>query len=174
VKAKAEYLDLREKFRPEKFRAIFVAESPPASGGYFYDPNGRVTEKLFSALMKAIGFKYKEATKTDGLLEFQCRGLFLLDATYRPVNKLPPPDRNNQILEDYPKLLDDLRAIKGIESIPIILVKKDVCRLLEPKLDEDGFNVANQGQLLYFPSHSRERKFQTQLKAILARSRMGL
>jgi hypothetical protein len=172
VKAKAEYLDLRGKFRPEKFGAIFVAESPPASGRYFYDPTGSVTEHLFLALMKAIGCD--PATKTDGLLVFQSRGLFLIDATYRPVNRSSLRDRNNQIMKDYPKFLDDLRAIQGIESIPIILVKANICQLLEPKLDEDGFNVANLGQSLYFPACGRQGEFQTQLKAILARNRISL
>jgi len=38
------YLKLRNKYLPENLRIIFIAESPPASGRYFYDETGSTSE----------------------------------------------------------------------------------------------------------------------------------
>jgi hypothetical protein len=62
---------------------VTIAESPPASGKYFYDPTGATSEWLFAALMKQIGFS--PSNKEEGLREFQRRGWILIDATYEPV-----------------------------------------------------------------------------------------
>jgi hypothetical protein len=48
------YLRLRNRFRPSKLQVILFAESPPASGKYFYDENGSVGEPLFRALMNFL------------------------------------------------------------------------------------------------------------------------
>jgi hypothetical protein len=79
-----EYLAKRREFEPESVTLVIVAESPPISGNYFYNPNGEVSEQLFKALMEQLGVKPK--TKLEGLREFQNRGWVLLDATYEPVN----------------------------------------------------------------------------------------
>jgi hypothetical protein len=49
---RGEYLDLRLRFEPEPLRLVIIAESPPASGLYFYNPIGARSEPLFAALMK--------------------------------------------------------------------------------------------------------------------------
>src|SRR5688572_20135704 len=78
-----EYLSLRRRFEPETLSLVIVAESPPQSGKYFYNPDGAVTEPLFAALMKALGISPN--TKASGLRTFQQRGWILVDATYEPV-----------------------------------------------------------------------------------------
>jgi hypothetical protein len=47
------YLSLRREFEPTTITLVIVAESPPASGKYFYDPDGEVSEPLFNALSEA-------------------------------------------------------------------------------------------------------------------------
>jgi len=49
---RAEYMRFRERFLPAHRRIIFVLESPPKSGLYFYKPEGLTSEPLFSAMMK--------------------------------------------------------------------------------------------------------------------------
>ena len=49
---RSDYLSFRRKFEPASVKLVIVAESPPASGKYFYNPAGVVTEHLFTALMK--------------------------------------------------------------------------------------------------------------------------
>ena len=56
----------------ETSSSFIVAESPPASGKYFYDPEGRITEPLFAALMCQLSASPK--SKEEGLRQFQRTG----------------------------------------------------------------------------------------------------
>jgi hypothetical protein len=120
---------------------------------------------LFSALMGEIGFS--PATKEEGLRLFQAKGWFLIDATYEPVNTYKKWERDAAIGRDYPLLRDELVGLSPSRSIPIILIKENVCRVLEPKLLTDGFSVINRGNVVYFPSHSRQRQFHEKFGRIL-------
>lgn len=165
VMKRDEYLALRRQYKPEHLRLVIVAESPPSSGKYFYNPTGRPSEPLFSALMRQL--RFSASTKEQGLREFQRRGCLLVDATYEPVNNLSGPARNAVITQDYPQLRDDLKNLPGGCSNPLVLVKANVCRTLEPKLREDGFSVLNGGRVIYFPSHGQQGRFHQQFAEVL-------
>jgi hypothetical protein len=115
TRRRAEYLDLRQRYEPENIRLIIIAESPPASGKYFYDPAGSPSEPLFAALMKQL--RVTPLTKEGGLREFQRRGWVLVDATYEPVNKAHHSSRGRVIERDYPLLRDDLAMLMSDRSI---------------------------------------------------------
>jgi hypothetical protein len=91
----------------------------------------------------------------------------LVDATYEPVNALSLSSRNRVIARDYPLLCRDLDNLISNRSVPLVLVKASVCRILEPKLGKDGFTVLNRGRVIYFPGTGRQKDFQRQLGAIL-------
>src|SRR6516164_7187501 len=74
---------------------------------------------------------------------------------------------NAPIVGDYQSLRDDLASLLPDRSAPLILIKGNVCRLLEPRLKEDGFNVLNAGRVIYFPSHGRQKDFHRQFAAVL-------
>jgi len=96
-------------------------------------------------------------------------GYFLVDATYNPVNhcKSSINKRNAIVLSDYPNLIADLKKITGARRTEIILVKANICRLLENMLLKDGFNVINNGVVVYFPSTGQQNKFKEQIESIL-------
>src|SRR5262249_23444392 len=167
VKKRSEYLELRRPYEPQSFiRLVIIAESPPVSGKYFYDPTGATSEPLFAALMKQIGSS--PSTKKEGLREFQRRGWILVDATYQPVNKgLPDSSRDKVIERDYPLLHGDLARLTPDRSAPLVLVKANICRILQPKLVQDGFNVLNRDSAIPFPSTGQQNKFHEQFGAIL-------
>jgi len=89
-----------------------------------------------------------------------------VDATYEPVN-VDGKDRDRVIARDYHLLRDDLAALLPDRSVPIVLVKENVCRLLERRLTEDGFSVLNHGQVIYFPSTGRQKDFHRQFSRVL-------
>jgi hypothetical protein len=99
--------------------------------------------------------------------------LILVDATYEPVNELDTSRRNEVILRDYPLLCDDLKNLILDRSTPLVLIKENVCRILGPKLVEDKFNVINDGRVIYFPSHGRQKDFQRQFSAVLKAAGIG-
>jgi hypothetical protein len=162
---RSEYLDLRHRYEPRSVKLVVIAESPPASGLYFYDPTGSPREPLFAALMKQL--RLSPTTKEEGLREFQQSGWVLADATYEPVDKVTRSRRDRIIDRDYPLLRDDLAALMSDRSTPLVLIKANVCRILEPKLAHDGFNVLNRGRVIYFPSSGRQKDFFRQFGAIL-------
>jgi uncharacterized protein (DUF4415 family) len=166
---RGEYLSLRREFEPTRVTLAIIAESPPISGKYFYDPAGDKSEPLFSALMKVLGIRPK--TKLEGLREFSEAGWVLVDATYEPVNARDKR-RDRVINRDYPELVSDLRRLLGgcWSEIPLILIKANVCRLLEPKLKDSGFNVLNKGRIVPFPSTGHQLDFERQFREILPRT----
>jgi hypothetical protein len=160
-----EYLSLRRRYEPETIRLVIIAESPPASGKYFYNPAGALSEPLFSALLQQL--RVSPAAKEDGLCEFRRRGWILVDATYEAVNTLSRLDRDRTIRRDYQLLRKDLASLVPDRAIPLILIKANVCRILQPKLAEDGFNVLNCGRVIYFPATGRQAQFHKQFGAVL-------
>jgi hypothetical protein len=132
-------------------------ESPPASGNYLYNESGKTTEPLFSALMKLL--HVIPANKKEGLELFQEAGYLLLDATYNPVNKLKAKERKEAILSNFCLLLEDLERINPIKDIPLILVKANICRILEPLLKQEGFIVENNGVIVPFPAAGQQKRF---------------
>jgi hypothetical protein len=156
---------MRRRYEPDVVRLVIIAESPPASGHYFYNPSA-TSEWLFRALMQQLSFS--PVNKESGLLEFQRRGWVLVDATYKPVNELPNGSKRDKIIiGDYQSFRDDLASLLPDRSAPLILIKENVCRLLEPRLKKDGFNVLNAGRVIYFPSHGRQNDFHRQFAAVL-------
>jgi hypothetical protein len=161
------YLSLRRIYQPESINLVIIAESPPVSGLYFYDPTGSINEPLFAALMRQL--RFSPLDKDTGLREFQRIGWALVDATYEPVNDLGRTrrDRNSVIVRDYPLLRDDLKNLTRYNSTPLVLVKANVCQVLEPRLMQDNFNVINRGSAIYFPSNGRQPEFAQQFAAAL-------
>jgi hypothetical protein len=159
-----EYHDLRRRYAPQNTKLVIVAESPPASGKYFYDPVGATSEPLFAALMQQLRFSV--SSKEDGLREFQRRGWVLIDATYEPVD-YAGSSRDSVIERDYPILRDELLKLSPDRSVPLALIKTNVCKILEPKLTQDGFKVLNQGKRVPFPSTGWQKVFHRQFGAVL-------
>ena len=83
---RSEYLDLRRRYEPRSVKLVVIAESPPASGLYFYDPTGSPREPLFAALMKQL--RLSPTTKEEGLREFQQSGSWLMQHMNRWTKSL--------------------------------------------------------------------------------------
>ncbi len=167
-KPKSYYLSFRNKYIPKNIRAIFVLESPPKSGKYFYNNDGRVSEPLFTAMMKVINCDAKD--KETGLQSFKKKGFIIVDATFTPVNNLKGKPRDEKILQNYQNLVGDLRNLVSGRNVPLILVKANVCRLLEQELKKDGFNVLNNGVLIPFPSCGQQGNFKEKLAFVLEKA----
>jgi hypothetical protein len=56
----------------------------------------------------------------------------------------------------------------------LVLIKANICRILEPKLREDGFKVLNRGGVIYFPAAGRQPNFHQQFGAILVKLSGGM
>jgi hypothetical protein len=162
---KSKYLAWRRRYQPAHIELIIIAESPPDSGKYFYNPEGSRSEVLFREMMKLLNETC--SSKDEGLRAFQRAGRILVDATYEPVNDgRKESERNKTILRDYSLLVADLLGLTPDRSVPVVLIKANVCELLEARLKADGFNVLNHGIRPPFPTYQPD-KFREDFNRIL-------
>ena len=145
------YHRLKAEWMPEQVSLVWLFESPPVSGKYFYDDSGRTTETLFSNLMKLYG--WEPTTKAQGLSLFRDAGLVLWDGTYTQVNHATRKDRMKIIAADYPKLK------ATIPRKPIVIGAVTVLDAIGDKLVSDGYEVINNGVRLPFPGFGQQGKF---------------
>jgi hypothetical protein len=95
------YEQLRNSYRPDAVRVVFVGESAPDPGigskRFFY--SGELThDNLFRGLMLALydatSDRFLGGRKPEWLSRFQYDGFWLLDVADRPINKLTPSQRS--------------------------------------------------------------------------------
>jgi hypothetical protein len=165
---RVDYLAFRRQYQPANLALVIIAESPPISGKYFYNPEGAVTEPLFRAIFQQIGLL--PSSKQSGLRRLQELGWLLIDATYEPVNDYTDKNKNLVIARDYPHLREDLMTVSPNQTTPVVLIKANVCRLLEERLRADGFKVINHGQIVPFPSHGQQGKFHFKFSELLQKA----
>lgn len=167
-----QYKKLRNAYKPESIRAVFVLESPPKSEKFFYNPEGEATEPLFKVMIELIG--HPKTGKQDGLEKFKRCGFIIVDAIYKPVNDIKKKDKDKLIMRNYPFFLKDLNALIPDKRTPLILVKANIYRLLEPLLKKDGFTVANDGIVVPFPSSGQQGNFRKKIALVLEKSGVSI
>jgi hypothetical protein len=156
------YHEMRKPFEPATVKLVMLAESPPVSGKYFYNPAGSMGEPLFKATMLAFGIEHD--SKAEGLRKFQQRGLLLLDATYEPVNGIEDKVLRRAAIErGYGKLVELLPR-----GVPVVIVLAGLYDLLADDLRNGGVNIVN--SRIPFPTRKPERvnEFREKLASIAA------
>ena len=167
----------RRKYRPRKVRFLFIAESPPGSGGFFYFGTTIGKDHLFRETMKALEFWPQDEPMRRGvdkrsmLGRFQSMGLYLLDTCVFPVDKLRPSERRSAVLSQTPWLINDV-----IKANPphIFIVKSSIFKPVSIALREAGLltRVLNTGPVP-FPSHGNQRVYRSMLRRALRKARLG-
>jgi hypothetical protein len=117
--------------------------------------------------MKALSVANKLKDKDAGLRVFRDRGFILVDASYEPVNHLKGKARDKKILDSFSDLIRDLASLDAGKNAALILVKSNICRLMEPRLKREGFSVRNAGLVIPFPGSGRQAEFQAKLVPLL-------
>ncbi len=160
-----EYKSYRNKYRPKKLKAIFIGESPPNSGKYFYKPEGKISEPLFKNFMEAMDIPH--STKAEGLKEFARRGYFLIDATYTPVNGIKDTwKRTEAIFRDFCSFFKDLRFTVGKNKhVLVVFVKVNVFDLYAPFIRGE-YNMID--ERIPFPSRWNRKSFLKKMKHLLS------
>lgn len=94
--------ELRKSFRPGLITTLFVGESAPASGRFFYGGDS----SLFHAIKREFG------NQETFLEDFKKKGFYLDDLVLTPVNKLERHERSRLRQEAVPKLAKRLVEYK--------------------------------------------------------------
>jgi hypothetical protein len=93
---------LRKSFYPDSITTLFVGESAPASGRFFYSGNS----SLFRAMKRVFG---ERETFLD---DFKRNGFYLDDLVLTPINKIERRERSRRRQEAVPELAKRLVKYK--------------------------------------------------------------
>jgi hypothetical protein len=94
--------ELRKSFHPDCITTLFVGESAPESGRFFYSSNS----SLFRAMKRAFG------NRETFLEDFKKKGFYLDDLVLTPVNKLQNRERSRLRQDAVPELAKRLVEYK--------------------------------------------------------------
>lgn len=164
------YEELREQHRPERLRALLIAESPPDPGAgvprFFYSPELTV-DNLYRAVVEAL---YGDRDDVDAshkvavLERIRTDGLWLIDAADRPVNKLAAAARARAIREGVPRLVQ--RCSELAPELGVIICHGKVYAAAEPALRAAGVRVLHT-EPLPFPLGNWRARFVREFRRAL-------
>lgn len=107
---------LRQSFRPRKVRILFVGESPPASGRFFYHADSGLYRAIREAFVKA----FPNLREADFLKSFRNLGCYLVDLCELPVDRLPPNMRRKLCRAGEPHLTKTIRSSRPAIVVTVI------------------------------------------------------
>ena len=159
---------VRARFKPEPIRILFVGESPPAGGTFFYYENSnlyRYTEEAFAA---AFGRQFGPGE--EFLKFFAGLGCYLDDLCTVPVNHLGKGERKLQRTVGITSLSTRLRATSPQAVVVVIKAIEQHVR--------QAAGQAGLGQIpvfaLPFPALGNQRKYVAGLAETLRDPRIQL
>jgi hypothetical protein len=168
-----EYKKFRKKYRPKKIKVLFIAESPPVSGKYFYFENqAGYKASLFGNMMKALYAKEYEdklssRNKKYFLSKFQKDRFFLIDTYETPINNKSNAERREIIRKNLPRLLKEIKVLTKYGTKIILIKKTTVCEILREPLKDKVIGE------LPFPGSGNQNKFIKELKTKIGEERLG-
>lgn len=108
---------LRKSYKPDQIKLLFIGESPPQSGNFFYH-KGSLTSSTSRAFEKVFDRVFSD-THTF-LIFFRLRGCYLEDICLEPVDKLPPKERAMMLKDSTEYFSSRLREYRP-EAVIIVL-----------------------------------------------------
>ena len=131
MKGVEEIEELRKDWNPQNVRVrikvLFVGESPPKSGRFFYDRNTALYYATFCAFSRVFG-----VSEPEFLEFFQKSGCYLYDVLKVPGQKITDVDKStlNQAKEDLKNF------IRNTRPDVVIVIHRGVYRRIEEILSQ--------------------------------------
>jgi len=110
---------LRERYLPEQVRILFVGESPPASGRFFYQADSG----LYRAIREVFLLAFRDLREERFLESFQSLGCYLVDLCGRPVDRLSARSRRRVCAAGEIRLA---RKIRRLDPEMIVVVVRSI------------------------------------------------
>ena len=116
------YEDLRNEYKPAKVKLLFVGDSRPGGGKFFYQGDS----VLYKETKKAFDQYYNNEEFTlDRFVELNC---WFVDICLEPIGHLSSKEKREQIVENMPRLIN---TIKKESPKAIVVCKKTI---VEPEM----------------------------------------
>jgi len=120
----AERERLRGRYRPARVRILFVGESPPASGRFFYQADSG----LYRAVRQTFLAAFPALEGADFLEAFRKLGCYLVDLCGRPVDQLTAKQRRLACARGEAQLGETIRRL---DPEVIVTVVRSIARNVE-------------------------------------------
>jgi hypothetical protein len=120
----AERERLRRRYRPAQIRLLFIGESPPASGRFFY----RRDSGLYRAIRDTFRMVDASITGDTFLDMFQTSGCYLIDLCAGPVDHLDASSRRAACLVGEQELTRNIRRFKPTAIVTLVKSIRDNVR----------------------------------------------
>lgn len=104
---------LRRSYRPKRVKILFVGESPPVSGRFFYQADSGLFRAIRETFIQALpALKPALENKEHFLRVFQGMDCYLFDLCGRPVDRLSAKARREAWMKGQPRLTKTLRDLR--------------------------------------------------------------
>jgi len=143
----------RKNFKPYKVRVLFIGESPPANGTFFYCGNSnlaRYTKEGFEIVFGDLG------DMSEFLRFFQKKGCYLVDLCSKPINRLGKSERNkqrNRGVENLSSIIEELKPER------IVVVMKGIKRQVKRALGAKALKFDIEKYSLPFPAFGHQKRY---------------
>ena len=133
---------LRSSYKPFPVNLLFVGESPPASGRFFYQRD--------SGLYRAMRDVFQVADE-DFLTAFQSSGCYLIDLCPEPVDRLAPQLRREICRANETRLANAIATLQPARIATLL-------RSIEDNVNQAAELGGWQGPLIHLPYPGRWSK----------------
>jgi hypothetical protein len=111
----AEIKTVRARYWPRDISTLFIGESAPSSGDFFYYGGNQ----LWREMKRAVEAAFRPGD--DFLERFKAYGWYLDDLVLRPINDLPRVDRKKACLEAQDSLVSRIKEYRPRAIVCLLL-----------------------------------------------------
>lgn len=148
---------IRSQYKPEWIVTLFVGESAPISGDFFYKGNSALTRHMRTA-MEAAGL----ASNADFLATFKSLGWYLDDLVLDPINNLTPTLRKARHREWQENLRERIAAYRPRAVVSLLYAIRDIVEVAAARGAKDSRTYA-----VHFPGNGQQKAFSADMARIL-------
>ena len=143
---------MRQSFRPRRISTLFVGESPPEGGTFFYKGNGLLHDNMKEAFGEGANF----------LSEFKAKGFFLDDVVLYPINRMGDAERNMHRRKGVPLLA---RRMADYRPAAVVVLMCAIKPMVEDAIREAGLSLVP--YVAPFPNHWHKKSFKEKMDEII-------
>jgi hypothetical protein len=150
---------IRARYRPDQITTLFVGESAPVSGAFFYCGNSALARHMETAVT-ANG----RGGNGEFLERFKAYGWYLDDLVLTPVNHLPKTQREAQCVAAVNGLADRIAEYRPLAIVSVLLKIKEIVGVAAKLACSNAVQFA-----VPFPGNGQQARFQREMALILPR-----